>query len=429
MTSESTASVSATMSAFAFAGGRAPRVLYVVSLFPCWSETFIVREITTLVAAGVDVRILSLKPPHEKLVQPDAERLLPRARHPLPTARAVAARLRALVAHPATLSLHVAQIGRRLAARPVELGKSLEALARAVEQLDWIDEFDPDFIHAHWGTFPSTVAWTLARLLRKPFGFTCHAHDIFVNNHLLREKIESAAVPVTISRFNVDWLAKHATATARERLHVIHCGVDLTTLPFQGGRPRGNDATILAVGRLDPIKGFDVLIDALRELAAQGRRVRCRIIGSGPLEADLRARIARHRIGDSVDLSGAMPQAEVRKALYDASIFVVPSVVTATGDRDGIPVSLMEAMAAGTPVVSTRVSGIPELVDDGREGLLVRERDPVALAAALARLLSDPDLGDRMAIAARAKVEREFDATVEARKLLALLARVTAHPQ
>jgi len=432
MTAPETSSVAPSASAFASASepvtiaGRAPRVLYVVSLFPCWSETFIVREITTLVAAGVDVRILSLKAAHEKMVQPDAEVLLPRARHPLPTARAVPARLRALAAHPRALSLHIARIVRRLAARPVDLAKSLEALARAVEQLDWIADFDPDVIHAHWGTFPSTVAWTLARLLDKPFGFTCHAHDIFVNNHLLKEKIEAAAVPVTISRFNVDWLTTHATAAARDRLHVIHCGVDLSTLPFRAGRPRGDDATILTVGRLDPIKGFDVLVDALGELARQGRRVRCRIIGSGPLEADLRARISRHGIADSVELAGAMPQADVRTALYNASIFVLPSVVTASGDRDGIPVSLMEAMAAGTPVVSTRVSGIPELVDDGREGLLVPERDPPALAAALARLIDDPDLGDRMAVAARAKVEREFDATVEARKLLELLARVRA---
>jgi colanic acid/amylovoran biosynthesis glycosyltransferase len=409
------------------AGAPAPRVLYVVSLFPCWSETFIVREITTLVAAGVDVRILSLKPPHEKMVQPDAQRLLPRARHPLPTLAALSARARALIAHPAALASHVLQITRALARRPTDLVKSLESLARAVEQLDWIADFNPDFIHSHWGTFPSTVAWTLARLIDKPFGFTCHAHDIFVNDHLLKRKIESAAVPVTISRFNVEWLATRATPAARERMHVIHCGVDLASLPFRGGgRARGNDATILTVGRIDAIKGFDVLVDALGLMARQGRRVRCRIIGSGPKEAELRASIARHGIGDSVTLAGAMPQAEVRAALADASIFVLPSVVTDTGDRDGIPVSLMEAMAAGTPCVSTRVSGIPELIEDGREGLLVPERDPAALAAALGRLLDEPELGERLAVAARAKVEREFDATVEASKLLELFARARA---
>jgi colanic acid/amylovoran biosynthesis glycosyltransferase len=401
------------------------RVLYIVSLFPCWSETFIVREITNLIAAGVDVRILSLKAPHEKMVQPDAERLLPRARHPLPPLPASVARVRALAAHGGAVLKDVAHITARLARRPKDLAKSIEALARGLEQLDWIREFNPDFIHAHWGTFPSTVAWVLGRMLGRPFGFTCHAHDIFVNNHLLKEKIESAAVPVTISRFNIDWLAERATSAARDRFSIVHCGVDLGGWPFRAERARGADAYVLAVGRLDPIKGFDVLIDALGELARANRPVRCRIIGSGPLEAELKARIARHGIQGSVELLGARPQAEVRAALYEASAFVLPSVVTPTGDRDGIPVSLMEAMAAGTPCVSTRVSGIPELIDHEREGLLVPERDAPALAAALARVVDDPALANRLAVAARAKVEREFDAAAEARKLLECFAHAS----
>jgi glycosyltransferase involved in cell wall biosynthesis len=403
---------------------RPRRLLYVVSLFPCWSETFIVRELAGLIAAGADVRILSLKSPSEKLVQPDAARLLPRVRHPLPPAQATVARARAFAAHPIALASAVLKVTQGLSEKPVELAKTLEALARGVEHLDWIREFDPDVIHAHWATFPSTVAWVLAKVLDKPFGFTCHAHDIFVNDHLLQEKIESAAVAVTISNYNVRWIAEHSTPAARDRLTVVHCGVDLSTLPHKpGAREPG---LIMAVGRLDPIKGFDVLIDALGELARQGRKIRCRIIGEGPLGASMKASMARHGISDMVEMTGALPQAEVRKSLYAASIFALPSVVTATGDRDGIPVSLMEAMAAGTPVVSTRVSGIPELIDDGREGLLVPERDPVALAAALGRLLDDPALGDRMAAAARLKVEREFDASREARKMLDLFANARA---
>jgi glycosyltransferase involved in cell wall biosynthesis len=403
---------------------KKPRILYVVSLFPCWSETFIVRELTTLLASGADVQILSLKAPHEKLVQEDAQRLMTRARHPLPKARTALERARAFARHPLILSSTVLTITSRLRDKPVDVAKSLEALARGVEHLSWIREWDPDIIHAHWATFPSTVAWALARILGKPFGFTCHAHDIFVNDHLLKEKIESARVPVTISRFNVNYLAEKATPAARERLKIVHCGVDLKTIPFRAdGREPG---LIMAVGRLDPIKGFDVLIDALGELKKSGRRVRCRIIGEGPLEGDMKAAIARHGISDMVEMKGAMPQAEVRKSLYESSIFALPSVVTRTGDRDGIPVSLMEAMAAGTPSVSTKVSGIPELITDGSEGLLVPEKDPSALAAALAKLLDDPGLGARLATAARGKVEREFDAAVEARKLLDLFADAAA---
>jgi glycosyltransferase involved in cell wall biosynthesis len=400
---------------------RKPRVLYIVSLFPCWSETFIVRELTTLIAAGADVQILSLKAPYEKLVQADAEKLLPRVRHPLPPAQAMIERAKAIALHPWILATAAVRIAARIQ-RPIDKAKSLEALLRGLEHLSWIREFDPDVIHAHWATFPSTVAWALAKILDKPFGFTCHAHDIFVNDHLLREKIESAKVAVTISRFNVEYLAEKATPKAREKLNIVHCGVDLTTIPFRAdGREPGQ---IMAVGRLDPIKGFDVLIDALGELAQNGRRVRARIIGEGPLEATMKASIARYGLSDMVEMTGALPQPEVRKSLYASSIFALPSVVTPAGDRDGIPVSLMEAMAAGTPSVSTRVSGIPELIGHEREGLLVPERDPKALAAALARLLDDPALGARLAQAARVKVESEFDAAKEARKLLDLFAHV-----
>jgi glycosyltransferase involved in cell wall biosynthesis len=347
--------------------------------------------------------------------------MMSRARHPLPPLRAATARLKAFAAHPAALSAITATITRRMARTPRELAMSLEALARGVEQLEWIRDFDPHVIHAHFGTYPSTVAWALARITGKPFGMTCHAHDIFVNDHLLAEKIDAARVGVTISRFNVEYLAEHITPRARERMSIVHCGVSLPEIPHRAeGREAG---TILTVGRLVPIKGFEVLVDAIGELKRAGRRVRCRVIGEGPLEAPLRAQIARLGLEGEVELVGAMPQDQVREALYRAAIFTLPSVVTPEGDRDGIPVSLMEAMAAGTPVVSTRVSGIPELIDDGREGLLVPERDAPALAAALGRLLDDPALAGRMAAEARAKVEREFDAAREAEKMRALFGR------
>jgi glycosyltransferase involved in cell wall biosynthesis len=403
---------------------RPPRLLYVVSLFPCWSETFIVREISALLAAGADVRILSLKAPSESLVHTEAERLLPRVRHPLPPGAAALRRFAALRAHPRALSALALALGRALVRHPIELAKSLEAVARAVEQLDWVRAFDPDVIHAHWASYPSTAALALARLVGKPFGFTCHAHDIFVHDHLLREKIESAAVPVTISRYNVEWLAEQVTARAHDRMTVIRCGVDLPELPFQ---EEGREEDLLVtVGRLDSIKGFDVLIDALGELKRQGRRLRCQVIGEGPLRRELQARIERQGLSRLVELAGARPQDEVRAALCAATIFTLPSVVAPSGDRDGIPVSLMEAMAAGAPVVSTRVSGIPELIEHEREGLLVAPQDSRALADAFARLLDDGALRRRLAVAARAKIERGFDAAREASKLLELFAHARA---
>lgn len=397
------------------------RVLYVVSLFPCWSETFIAREISNLVASGVDVRILSLKPQSERMVQTDAAALLVRVAHPLRGATAAFAQLGAWARHPLSFAASAARIAWRLRRHPAAAAKSLVALGRGMARLRWIEDFDPHILHAHWATYPSTAAMALGAALRRPFGFTAHAHDIFVDDHLLREKLQRASVPVTISRYNVEWLTERVDARARQRLSIVHCGVDLPAFAFRRDG-RTNDL-IVAVGRLDPIKGFDVLVEALARLAADGVAFRCRIVGEGPQQADLEAAIARHGLGGHVALLGARPQTEVRDLLQSATCFVLPSVVEDDGNRDGIPVALMEAMAVGTPVVSTFVSGIPELVSDGSEGLLVDERDPLALAQALARILGDAGLRDALSRAARAKVEREFDASIEAAKLLALFRR------
>jgi colanic acid/amylovoran biosynthesis glycosyltransferase len=396
------------------------RVLYVVSLFPCWSETFIVYEIVALIAQGVDVRILSLKPSCESLTQKDAAELVERVRYPLRSPRRWRTRLGAVLAHPQIVFAMMQLLLRRLWRHPLVLLKSLEALARGLEQLAWVRTFAPDIIHAHWATYPSTVAWTLARCLGAPFSFTCHAHDIFVEDQLLREKIEAAAFTVTISDYNINWLATRVTPLARERLRVVHCGVPTAMLRFD---PAGHGATsILAVGRLDAIKGFDVLILALALLASRRLRFHCRIIGEGPQRAELQAAIERHALQESVELCGALPSEAVHRELYAATVFVLPSVVCADGNRDGIPLSLIEAMAAGTPVISTRVSGIPELIGDGVEGVLVAPHDAQALAGALEAALDDAGRNARFAQRARIKVENQFDARREAGKLLHLFA-------
>lgn len=395
------------------------RVLYVVSLFPCWSETFIVREIQTLLADGVDVRILSLKPPSEALVQADARALMEHAHYPVTGVAGAIATLTSFMHHPFGSVACVAAIIADMWRTPVIMLKSLVALARGLRQVRWLDEFDPQLIHAHWATYPSTVAWALARITGRNFSFTCHAHDIFLDPQLLAKKIHQAALAVTISQFNIDWLTQRVSAQARSKLAVVHCGVDMRRTPLQlGGR---NCRHIVAVGRLDPIKGFDVLVDALRLLSERGIEYRCTVIGEGPLRAELEAQTRACAIGEHIHWVGALPQEVVQATLRDAAIFALPCQVAADGIRDGIPVALMEAMASGCAVVSTSVSGIPELVEDQINGLVVAERDAVALADALQNLLDDAALRRRLAVAARERVEYGFDAQREARKLRKLM--------
>lgn len=392
------------------------RVLYVVSLFPCLSETFIVREICALIDDGVDVRILSLKRPRDELLQTDSASLMGRVRTPQALPAALLGSLRALAFHPVAVLGAARIIVDGTWRNPLAMFKSLAAFARGLEHLSWLRAFNPSFIHAHWATYPSTVAWALGRLLHCPFGFTSHAHDIFANRQLLLRKLEDSALAVTISRHNVEWFDRHVSPLAHEKLEVVHCGVDLKQIPWKpAGRTNG---LILAVGRLHPIKGFDTLIDALALARSNGLRFTCKIVGDGPLHAQLQALVRSRGLQGHVELLGAQTQEAVRALLEQASVFALPSQVARDGGRDGIPVALMEAMASGCAVLSCRTSGIPELISDGEHGLLVPERDPVSLASALQRLLGDPPLRQRLAAAARLRIEHDFDAHKEARKLL-----------
>lgn len=391
------------------------RILYLVSLFPCWSETFIVREIIEMIRLGVDVRIVSLKHPSESLIQSDVAGLLGRVSYPESWWRSLVAVVGAVVCRPGQELGELLRIGRQLRRHPRSLAKTLVVWWRTLGLLPQVQALAPSHIHAHWATYPSTAAMLISRRLGIPFSFTAHAHDIFLEDHMLAEKISSAAFTVAISDYNRRYLQAHVAGAARASMEIVHCGIPLSDFPFEAkGR---NPQHILAVGRLDEIKGFRHLIDACALLRARGLPFHCDIIGSGPLESDLARQIENLGLGDCVRLAGARKQEEVRSFLYRAGVFALPSVVTSRGDRDGIPVALMEAMASGIPVVSTSVSGIPELIEDGVTGLLARPADAEDLAACLALLLDNRKLGRQLANQARARIEGEFNIQTEARKL------------
>lgn len=396
---------------------RPQRLLYAVSVFPALSETFIVREIHALLEQGVDIRILSLRSPTQQVVNPQAAALLDRALHPAPFGQAAAAMASLLLEQPTLLLRFIATLISGMWRHPLALGKSVVALWRAVGHIAQIREFDPQLVHAAWATYPATVAWFLSQLLGRPFSFTSRAHDIFTQDHMMARKLEHAALAVTITEYNVRFMARWMPAPGAIPVRVVHSALNLADLKFV--RQSRHPDRLLAVGRLVPMKGFDILLAALAQLRDSGVDCRCTIIGDGPERMQLERQRAALGLDGMVELTGALPQAVVSRHMAEATLMVMPCVVTPGGSADGIPNVLMEAMASGLPVISTRISGIPELVEDGVNGRLIESGDATALANAIAALLRDPESQERFAYAGRHKVEREFDVRIEAGRLLA----------
>jgi len=289
-------------------------------------------------------------------------------------------------------------------------------------------------LHAHFATSPSLVAMFTHQLTGVPYSLTAHAKDIYVNRpDLIRAEIARAQAVVTCTDYNRRYLLSQFSSACDGKVRCIYHGLDLSQFKFRaqfkfqapGARDTG-PPLILSVARLVEKKGLSNLIAAAEILRRRGRSFRVEIIGNGPLRRALQARVSELALNDRVRLLGAQPQEAVHKAYHRASVFALPCVVTANGDRDGIPNVLLEAMASGVPVVATQVSGIPELIDAERDGLLVEPNSPEKLADAIDRLLTQPELGERLASAARSKIEARFSVEDGARQLLELFRRAAS---
>ena len=270
-------------------------------------------------------------------------------------------------------------------------------------------------VHAHFATDAAWVGALLAELLGVPFTVTTHASDIFVprDRRRLRRLLARASRVLTISDFNRAHLERSVGADIRRRVRVLHLGVDVEALPRWSPAPDPFGIVCTASG-LGEKKGVPVLIEACRLLKARGLHFRCEVCGSDPNGqrlAEARRLVRERGLEGEVSLLGAVPWRTAQALVSRSRVFVHPSVGTPEGDMDGIPVSLMEAMGIGVPVVSSRLSGIPELIDDGRTGLLVPPGDARALADAVERLARQPALAAAIAGQARQRVRAEFRLT------------------
>jgi glycosyltransferase involved in cell wall biosynthesis len=435
-------------------GARAS-VAYVLKGYPRISELFIASEIYRLEQAGLPLRLFAIKRGEDAFRHPIVDRIHARpvylpATSPvsdvglwrwmrehlpafLPALRRTAAAAPSGVVRAAAAAFAQAVRARRTfwsAPRKVYAKEFLQAVALA-DQL--LDAPDVRHLHAHFCHGATTVTWLAAIITGRSFSFTAHAKDLYTPSlnpaGLLQRKLAAARFAVTCTETNRAYLRQRA---GRTPVYCVYHGLNTefadllrreigATSPVQPGQV----LRVVSVGRHVRKKGFDVLVDACAELVAHGVRIEATLIGEPAEETRyVIARIRRLGLDGCVRIAGAMPQAALLREYQRASVFCLPCRVTDDGDRDGIPNVLVEAMASGLPVVTTAVSGIPELVHDEVTGLIVPPDDPVRTAGALLRIHRDPALARRLAAAAQADVASRFDGDRLIKELQTLFARV-----
>lgn len=381
-------------------------VAILVKTFPKLSETFVLGEILGLEKLGLPVTIFALQRGAETIRHDETGRVRATVHY---LEGSLAGRMGSFGGHLAMLVRRPAGYLRALALAMLrdEPG-ALPDLTVACRLAAQLLRARISHVHAHFASRPAAVAELASAIIGGTFSISAHAKDIYLSSpEVLARKLARATFTVTCTAHNLAHL--RAIAPRHARVELMYHGIDANAFapppPAAGEGP----PLVLAVGRLREKKGFDVLVRACAELRDRGTPFRCEIVGYGEREPELAALIDRLALGPHVALVGRMNHAALRARYAAATVFAAPCRVTDDGDRDGIPNVLLEAMAMSVPVVTTPVSGIPEVVIDGETGLLAPPDDPLALARCLEQVITSPSLRGRLGPAGRHLVVERFD--------------------
>ena len=399
--------------------GRERRIAYYLWRYPVASETFIRRELAAIKRAGIDVRVIADGAHYGETVHNEDDQAVP-VRYLLPVAPQLVRSnvVGFLTRKPLTTLNLLVYVVCRTYGSTKSLHEDVHVFSKAVRLAAVLREERIAHVHAPWGDTNAFIAMVASRLAGIPFSLQLRAHDIHrrTSAYLLDEKVRNAEFAVTNTRYNRDYLAAMLPETESAKVRQIYNGLDIRTFVANGLRVKASEPVrILSVARLIEPKGLVYLLEACDRLRARGYRFRCVIIGGPerPLYVndylEIRRTHERLALDGCVDLLGALPFAAVRAQYARADLFALPCVRGRDGSKDIIPNAILEAMAAGLPVVATRLTAIPELVDDGVTGLLVEPRDIDALAGAMARLIDDAALRAEMGRNGRTRAERLFD--------------------
>jgi glycosyltransferase involved in cell wall biosynthesis len=400
-----------------------PRTAYILLWFPKPSETFIFREVVRLLDLGLPLKVYTLYGPVRQDLAPEMQAFAgPVERLGRGFVREAPVQLLYWLRRRRRLVL---TLFRALLVKPYygleKTGENGWAFLAGLYLARRFAEEGIEHIHAPWASGPATAAWVASRLTGIPFSFNTRAWDIYPPDGALGEKIEDALFVRSETAYNIKHLSRRYRSVPT-KIHLTYNGVPLTR---HQEAPVGMEPPyrLLALGRFVAKKGYDDLLRACQRLAQAGLDFTLTLAGDGPRRRRLERLTRRLSLTSQVRFPGFVTYDRVPDLFREADIFVMPSVVAASGDRDGIPLVLMEALMHRVPVVATAVSGIPELIEDGVTGLLVPQRNPMALAAAVTRLCLDREAALRLAEAGRDRVLTTFSPEANYRAVFELYRR------
>ncbi|MDT8303601.1 MAG: glycosyltransferase [Sedimentisphaerales bacterium] len=396
------------------------KIAYIVSSLKI-SMTFVVNELEAHEKAGWQVLpLVSCKPGPLENLSEVMVKWNKRAVHRPGFLAQIGATLKEIITHPIRFGKVLFWLATLLLHSPIEFAKALYELTACCCFTEECRGFGAEHIHVHFASRSLSLGLMMGMLTDLPVSCTVHAFDIFTRSPgSLTMRLSKCKSIASISQFNVEYLRKKCDNSISDLCRVVHCGIDAEKFSPVSHQPESG--RIVCVCRLSAKKGLDVAIRACAKLRDNNVKFIFEIAGDGPQRRDLEELIERLHLSDKVKLLGAKPNDQLGGLFSRASVFLMPCVKTSDGDMDGIPVAMMEAMACEVPVVSTTISGIPELVEDGVTGRLAPEKDVDALAQILQELLEDMDKIEQFGKAGRQRVLTDFCISENAAKLRELI--------
>lgn len=405
--------------------GASIKIAYLAPEIPALSATFVYNEILELGKLGMEVKAFSVHRPAHIASEDSLTELKKSVFHLYETSKgqAILDNFRMLFHHPVSyLKAATWLIGDIF--RQGVISRSAFGLcyrffygATLAKQLK---QADVQHLHVHFAHIPTDIAMYSAPMAGIGFSVQAHANDLFERGWLLKQKVSRSAFFATISKFNQRFLENLQADSSK--IKIVRCGVDQNWQPPIKSSNVNKIYTIGTVGRLVEKKGIDTLIKAVARLVKDGRVICLKIAGNGPLEADLKHQVALLGLADNtIQFVGALPHDQVAEFISGLDVFVLPCKKDRNGDMDGIPVVLMEAMLCEVPVISTELSGIPELVINDISGLTVKPDNDIELSSAMCKLIDSPETSLQLVSGGKQRVEDEFLLNKNVAKLLDLI--------